>query len=79
MLKGPTNVKEFSNYMALAQVGLEMVAPVILGLVLDHYLGSSPWCVLAGVVLGFAGGIVHLVAIVNRMNKAETKKPKDPS
>ena len=77
MPNAPRNIKDLGNYMALAQVGLEMVAPIGLGLALDYYLGSSPRCVLAGAAVGLVGGIVHLVAITNRMNKAETKQPKD--
>ena len=43
-------------YLALGQVSMELVAPVILGLVLDHYLGWSPWGVVGGAVLGLCGG-----------------------
>jgi len=64
--------RDVRRYMTLSQVGLEMVAPIVLGLVLDHYLGWSPWCVIVGAVLGLSGGLVHLVAVLN-------KEDRDPS
>lgn len=53
-------------YYALAQVGLEMVVPIALGWWLDSKLGSEPWLLVVGVMLGLAVGIVHLVALANR-------------
>ena len=66
MFPEPQNRKELSRFLALGQVGLEMVAPVILGLVLDHYLGWSPWGVVAGAGLGLFGGLFHLARVLNR-------------
>lgn len=53
-------------YFLLAQVGMEMVAPVVFGLTLDHYLGWSPWATIAGALFGLIGGIAHLVVIQGR-------------
>jgi F0F1-type ATP synthase assembly protein I len=56
-------------YFALAQCGVEMVAPFVVGLLLDNYLHTVPWLTVAGVVLGFVGGLAHMVVIVNQLNK----------
>ena len=40
---GPPSPEELGRYFALSQIGLEMVAPIGLGLALDYWLGSSPW------------------------------------
>lgn len=66
--------RDVRRYMTLSQVGLEMVAPIVLGLVIDHYLGWSPWCVIAGAVLGLSGGLVHLVAVLNKEDR-ESRPP----
>jgi F0F1-type ATP synthase assembly protein I len=66
MPQGLPDPKEVGSYYALAQVGLEMVAPVVLGLALDYYLDWSPWGVIVGAVLGLVGGLAHLVSITNR-------------
>jgi len=70
---GPTDPKELGRYFALSQVGMEMVAPIGLGLALDYWLGSSPWCAVVGAVLGFVGGLAHLIVMVNR-----PKEKQDP-
>lgn len=57
--------KELGRYLALSQIGLEMVAPIVVGLLLDRYLGWTPWALIAGAVLGLCMGFVHLVHLLN--------------
>jgi F0F1-type ATP synthase assembly protein I len=45
---------------------MEMVAPIGLGALLDYYLGWSPWLTIAGALLGFVGGMMHLLALLNQ-------------
>jgi len=66
MFPEPSDRNELSRYMALGQVGLEMAAPIGLGLVLDHYLNWSPWGAVGGAVLGLVGGFVHLLRLLNQ-------------
>ena len=73
----PQRSVDRARYAALAQVGTEMVAPLIVGLVLDFQLDTKPWLTLAGVVLGFAGGLYHLVAVLVR--KPPAGPPESPS
>ena len=65
--------REWGLYMALAQVGLEMVVPTVIGLVLDYYLGTSPWLTVGLTVVGFVGGITHIVLLQRRFDE----KPPD--
>jgi F0F1-type ATP synthase assembly protein I len=53
----------------MAQVGIEMVVPIGLGVALDYWLGWTPWATIAGAVIGFVGGLVHLVSMLNRDNE----------
>ena len=59
-------LSDVGYYFALAQVGLEMAAPIIIGVTLDIYLGWRPWGVVVGAVVGFVGGLTHLIMMVNR-------------
>jgi len=68
---GPTDPRELGRYFALSQIGMEMVAPIGLGLVLDYWLGASPWFAVIGAVLGFVGGLTHLIVLVNRPKEKE--------
>jgi len=66
--------REIGHYYALAQVGTEMVMPVVVGLVLDSYLDWRPWGVVVGAVLGLTAGLAHLVVIVNRGDRKSSQE-----
>jgi F0F1-type ATP synthase assembly protein I len=74
MAQGGPEGRRFGLGMALAQAGMEMVLPVVLGVYLDRRLGWTPWLTVALAVLGFAGGLTHMVLLANRINK-ENDKP----
>lgn len=66
--------------IALSQVGIEMVVPIGLGVILDRWMGTAPWIMVGGVLLGLFGGLAHLMVIVNRMDRSDSRKPpKTPS
>lgn len=67
----PKDARRLGLYMAMAQVGTEMVVPAVVGLLLDLYLGWTPWALLAGTILGLAGGLYHLIAITKQLNKRD--------
>ena len=79
MFPGPGDQKDLSRYLALGQVGLEMVAPIALGVELDSYLGWSPWGVIAGVVIGFVGGLAHLVTMTKPSGLSKPPRPAPPA
>jgi ATP synthase protein I len=53
---------------ALSGVGLTLVISTVLGLVggyyLDRWLGTEPWLLLVGLLLGIAAGFVNLFRAV---------------
>ncbi|HEU4400765.1 MAG TPA: AtpZ/AtpI family protein, partial [Candidatus Polarisedimenticolia bacterium] len=53
--------------MKYAQVGTMLVAPMgVLGWIgyrLDRWLGTAPWLLLAGLILGMAGGFVNFLRL----------------
>jgi F0F1-type ATP synthase assembly protein I len=58
---------------------MEMVVPIVAGLALDYYSEkTAPWGILCGVFLGFTGGLVHLFAIMKRLEKLDEQVPKPP-
>jgi F0F1-type ATP synthase assembly protein I len=71
----PDSQREGSLYLALAQTGLEMVAPVAIGVVLDNHFGWSPWGAGIGAVVGFVGGLTHMLMLLKR---AEERRPPEP-
>jgi F0F1-type ATP synthase assembly protein I len=75
MPQEPPDSRELGYYFALAQVGMEMVAPLLLGVYLDYVFDWQPWATVVGALLGFVGGLTHLVMMVQRHDKAGPSKP----
>ena len=65
MAENAPNPRDLGRYFALAQVGLEMVAPIVLGLFLDSRLGWTPWGVVAGAVIGATFGVVRAAPVLS--------------
>jgi len=57
--------------MMLGQTGVEMVAPIGFGVLLDHWLKTLPWLTVIGAVVGFVGGLGHMILLVNRINQED--------
>jgi hypothetical protein len=70
--EGPPEIKDIGYYYALAQVGLEMVAPLLIGVGLDYAFGWMPRATVTGAVIGFVGGFAHLIMMLNR-HEAENR------
>lgn len=64
------------DYRSLALAGTavtELVAPVLLGVWIDHQFNTGPWGLVVGVTVGFVGGIAHLMMIVSRTDPRDKK------
>ena len=78
MTQEPTP-REMGHYMALASIGIEMVLPTIGGFFLDDWLGTTPWITCVAAVLGFAAGMIHLIAILREKERDESSDKKPPT
>ena len=58
----------FQAIALTSMIGMEMATTVTLGFyggkMLDRYLGTSPWLMITGVLLGVAAGIWGILVIV---------------
>jgi F0F1-type ATP synthase assembly protein I len=73
---GLPDSKEMRFYLALAQVGTEMVAPLLVGLLLDWLFGWLPWATVVGAVLGFVGGMMHMISLLSAHQREEDEERK---
>ena len=72
--------RQLGFYYSLAQVSLEMVAPLGIGAYLDYRFGWTPWATVIGFVFGFVGGFLHLMVMLKQHEEARRRKPPgDPS
>jgi F0F1-type ATP synthase assembly protein I len=69
--------REAGQYFALAQAGLEMVAPLALGAVVDHLMGWGPWLTVIGTIVGFVGGTIHLIVMAQRIERERERRKKN--
>ena len=57
----------------LSSIGLTLVISTVIGLAggyyLDRWLGTTPWLLLIGLVLGIAAGFVNLFRSVGRAER----------
>jgi F0F1-type ATP synthase assembly protein I len=57
--------RTIARLMTIGQVGMEMAAPIGIGFGIDYGLGTMPIFMIVGAVLGFVGGVYHLI-VLNR-------------
>jgi F0F1-type ATP synthase assembly protein I len=74
--RGPEE-RRYGLYLALGQAGMEMVAPVVLGVLLDRWLATTPWLTVVGVVVGFVGGLGHMIVLAGRLNAEADRKRRE--
>lgn len=70
----PRQRQEMGKLLAYGQVGLEMAAPIGLGLFLDIQWGTAPWLTISGAVLGLVGGLAHLVVMISKEEQGSSGK-----
>ena len=54
-------------------IALEMVVPIVLGVLLDQRLGTKVVFAILGGAIGMTGGIWHLVKVANDMSGKSAK------
>jgi F0F1-type ATP synthase assembly protein I len=74
MVLGSSNRNEMGRYLAMSQVGMEMVVPIGLGVLVDHWLKWGPWGVIVGACLGLTIGFIRLIRFVSK----EDSQPPPP-
>ncbi len=61
-----------------ASVSTGLAAPIIGGIVLgyflDRWLGTNPWLILLGTILGTAGAFIALLRTVNKINQEKDEE-----
>jgi F0F1-type ATP synthase assembly protein I len=71
---GPRGGKLLSASWRLASVGIEFAVSTVIGLLggrwLDGKLGTEPWLMIVGLLLGVVAGFRSLVRAARRANQA---------
>jgi len=60
--------------LALAVVTLfssNILGGILIGYLLDRWLGTGPWLTITGIVLGLTGAIIGLIRVMNRLERGD--------
>ena len=75
-MAAPRKPSSWKPLYELSTVGITLVLSTVIGLAggyyLDRWLGTTPWLLLTGLLLGIAAGFVNLFRSVTRA-KDDTK------
>ena len=66
--KEETNIKSGLAYGAALSLFAAVVGGLIVGWLLDRWLGTSPWLLVAGFILGVAAGFYEFIRTTSRLN-----------
>lgn len=67
----PDDMKVYARY---SQLGMEMVAPILLGLGLDWWLKTQPWGVVGGAALSLVYMVFRLRGLMNELDRAADRR-----
>jgi F0F1-type ATP synthase assembly protein I len=62
------NSKSSVVYGAVLALGLSIVSCLLAGWALDHLLGTSPWLIVAGILVGSVAGFMQFIRLMSRIS-----------
>ena len=54
-------------YAAVLSVLLSIVSMLVAGWLLDRWLGTAPWLVVTGIILGTVAGFYRFIRLISRL------------
>ena len=69
------------DQLQIASLGTEFALTEIIGAGVGYWLdkkfGTLPWCLIGGVFLGFAGGLMRILQVAKQANREKNKGKQD--
>jgi ATP synthase protein I len=62
------NSKSSVVYGAVLSLALSIVSCLLVGWALDRWLGTSPWLIVAGILLGSVAGFMQFIRLMSRIS-----------
>ena len=62
------NAKSSVVYGAVISLALSIVSCLLVGWALDRWLGTSPWLIVAGILLGSVAGFMQFIRLMSRIS-----------
>ena len=70
----PSSPDEIRSVGMIYVLVSEFVSPIVLGLLADYALGTSPWGLLLGVVFGLVVGGFGVMRLIRQLDAADKRK-----
>ena len=71
MSDGSEQSKLTLTLMVVTLFSSNILGGILVGYLLDQWLNTDPWMVIAGIVLGLTSAIIGLIRIMNRLNRSD--------
>lgn len=62
------NGKSSVVYGAVLSLAFSIISCLLVGWALDRWLGTSPWLIVAGIVLGSVAGFMQFIRLMSRIS-----------
>jgi len=62
------NSKSSVVYGAVLSLAFSIISCLLVGWALDRWLGTSPWLIVAGIVLGSVAGFMQFIRLMSRIS-----------
>ena len=62
------NSKSSVVYGAVLSLAFSIVSCLLVGWALDRWLGTSPWLIVAGILLGSVAGFMQFIRLMSRIS-----------
>ncbi|HZH90151.1 MAG TPA: AtpZ/AtpI family protein [Pyrinomonadaceae bacterium] len=62
------NSKSSVVYGAVLSLALSIVSCLLVGWALDRWLGTSPWLIVAGILVGTVAGFMQFIRLMSRIS-----------
>jgi ATP synthase protein I len=62
------NSKSSVVYGAVLSLALSIVSCLLVGWALDRWLGTSPWLIVTGILLGSIAGFMQFIRLMSRVS-----------
>ena len=62
------NSKSSVVYGAVLSLAVSIVSCLLVGWALDRWLGTSPWLIVAGILLGSVAGFMQFIRLMSRIS-----------
>jgi ATP synthase protein I len=71
MTDGSEQSKLAQTLVVVTLFSSNILGGILIGYLLDRWLGTGPWLIITGIVMGLTGAIIGLIRVMNRLSRGD--------